>query len=163
MKYVFYFIPLIVFFVGCGSSDSSGTNPVSKNTRAAQTTDYLEEGIEDLRQHNLKKAVEEFHLAIQQDPKDVDAYLMLAKLSMEMKAYESSIKYFTAAANLRPDDGHIYLSLAKCYDLAGNKEEAINNLKKSAVIFKGQNDENNYKISLAFLSALMNEEKGSVQ
>lgn len=159
MKFFTYLVVLTVLLVGCGKSDTTTKNSKNKEVKAKMMNNHLEQGIANLKNGDVKKSIEELHLALKQDPKNVQIYLMLGDIYMHVKAYDEAIKYLGVAVQLDPNNGMTFVSVAKCYGLMGNQDEAIKSIKRSIILFKSQNDEKNYQGAAMLLKSLLENSK----
>jgi cytochrome c-type biogenesis protein CcmH/NrfG len=151
----FIFLFCVVFMCGCGSPASK----VFGDKKARDKVDYLQEGIKDLNNHNIKKAIADLHRSIKQNPNSTKAYLILGELYLRLKAYDISVKYYLAASKLDPQNGKIFLSLAKSYSLGGNKQKAILSVKKALILFEAKKDIAKFKTAASLLHMLINAEE----
>ncbi|MBU0469773.1 MAG: tetratricopeptide repeat protein [Candidatus Omnitrophica bacterium] len=114
----------------------------------------MKEGTEQLKQNNLREAIISFNKAVSQDSSNSDAHLMLGKLFLNMKEYPKAIEHFEASSNLQPDSGEIFLTLAQCYDLSGDRKTAISMIQRSIVIYKLQKNTEDYNAAVKLYQML---------
>ena len=131
---------------GCGS-------PSSRREK-----DFIWQGQTQLNVHNIKGAINSFKDAITENPNDIKAHLILGEIYLKEKDYERSIEHFKKVNELQPDNGNIFLSLAKCYGLLENRDEALKYVKKSILVFKDQNDEKSIRKATDLSSMLTHTE-----
>lgn len=142
MKNVMCLLIIMLFIAGCGS-------PASRREK-----DLIRQGKSQLDKNNIEDAINSFQEAIDENPKGIKARYMLGEIYLKNKDYERSIEHFKEASELQPDNGNVFLSLAKCYGLLENREEALNYVKKSISIFIDQNDEKSYRKATDLLHML---------
>jgi tetratricopeptide (TPR) repeat protein len=76
---------------------------------------------------------------------------------MKAENYTNASAIFEMAANLNPESAEVYFSLAQCYEKLGNKEKAIENIKKSILIYQNRKDQESLEKSVAVLQLLTNQ------
>jgi Tfp pilus assembly protein PilF len=119
----------------------------SSNLKIATGMDYL-------RQGDIRQAIKSFDEAIKENPKDVQGYMILGQTYMHMKEYNRAIDTLTVATQVAPDNGQAHYLLATNFGLAGNYSMARVQAQRSAEIFRKNQDENNFKRSVALLQGL---------
>ncbi len=98
----------------------------------------------DLNIEKLKIATAEFTEAIDMNPNFTDAYIERGKIYLKKKKYEEAKKDFEKALELEPDKKEIYKYLAEVYLAEGDKNKALEYMKKS-----GKEESPEYLINLA--------------
>lgn len=151
MKKIFYLFCVSVLLAGCGSKDNASNKLQAKEVASK---DFLEEGVRNLSKGDPADAIKNFQKAIQDDPTNSKAYFILAETYMRMKNYTGAIKSLEATTRLDSVNGKAYLLLGVCFNLAGDHEQAISSVKKSAALFKSQKDVKSYRRALATLKRL---------
>jgi len=161
MKNVLLFLTAVVFLAGCGSSKNEGAAQApsanQSQTMAAEQASAnpaIATGVDYLHQGDIKGAIKSFDEAIRQNPKDVQAYLVLGQTYMHLKDYNRAIDTFTVATRVAPDNGQAHFLLATNLGLAGNYSLAKLEAQKSLEIFRQNKDELNFKRSVALLQGL---------
>lgn len=81
-------------------------------------------------QNKLDKALDEYNLALNEDPEDSDIYKGLGKVFFEQDEFDACIENFLKVTQLNPQDFDAYVYLAECY--TENKDYA-NALKELEV------------------------------
>ena len=147
MRNLAWLILLASFFTGCGSRETV--------LEKKQAGNFIEEATVLLKKGNVIEAVKIFQKEIVRNPQDTQAPFILAQLLMQLGNYPVAVAYFKRVIELEPDNGRAYLLLGGCYDLQGEKDEAILNVQKSVQIFNQQRDEQNFKQSVVILHSLV--------
>ena len=91
---------------------------------------YTMEGALDARQGNVESAMMEAKKALQRDPKNIDAIMLLSSLYVRTKQPEEAIALLGTAMKAHPNDLSIHLVLADIYAGQNNAGEAVNQLKE---------------------------------
>ncbi len=143
---------LWVVVVGFCVGGCTAREPV---TTKEETRNFVKEGVESLTKKDVEGALRSFEQAIVQDPRNEKAHFILAQTLMHIREYQRAAKSFMAVVKINPDNGEAYLLLGGCFDLMGNKDEAIKNVQKSVEIFQRQRDEERFKQSVVILHRLM--------
>ena len=154
MKRIWIFIVCGIFFLGCGSRPAQE----AKKDSPQVSSDFFQEGVDDLKDGHLEEAIVNLTKAIVQNPGDTEAHFVLGRLHMNLGRYEDALRHLTAVTQFQPDNGEAYLLLAGCYDLLGKKEEAIENVQNAVEIFRQEQDAQNFTKALTILQALTNED-----
>ncbi|MBF0522244.1 MAG: hypothetical protein HQL24_04220 [Candidatus Omnitrophica bacterium] len=144
----------LVFLVGCGSNNAQ-EKAQEFPQQPQQDVNYIEQGMKALAQKNPVSAVQNFDLAIQQDPKNVDKYVTVGEIYLMLKNYQKTEKIIAAAITLDPTRGELYYLLATTEMLLGKKAEAIDAAKKSVYLFSQKKDEERTKRAAVLLRSLM--------
>jgi tetratricopeptide (TPR) repeat protein len=77
------------------------------------------------------KAIAEVQKLIDADPKDAQAYGMLAELYQSLGQKEKALEIYNKVLEIDPENPYIHLSLADYYRSNGDKEKSIDELKKA--------------------------------
>ena len=77
------------------------------------------------------KAILEVQKLIDADPKDAQAYGMLAELYQNMGQKEKALEIYNKVLQIDPENPYIHLSLADYYRSNGEKEKSVEELKKA--------------------------------
>ncbi len=77
------------------------------------------------------KAIAEVQKLVDSNPRDVQAYKMLAELYQNLGQKDKALETYKKVLEMDPDDAYIHLSLADFYRSNGEKEKSIEELKKS--------------------------------
>ena len=133
--------------------DSTGSSA------AGPQTNYLAQGLENLKKADVTAAIRDFDSAIKQNPGDPQAYIILGQTYMNMQQYSRAIDTFVAATRLAPNEGQLYYLLAVNHRFAGNGKEARQYAEKSIELFREKKDEQNFKRALVFLQSLSDSDK----
>jgi Tfp pilus assembly protein PilF len=156
---------LISFLItGCGSPTEKSfhkktiaTQNISNINKKAKVNYYVV-GINHLKKGNFQEAVINFEKQLKENPKDLRAYLMLGNIYMKANQLDSAKAVLELGIKLDPQNPEIYFSLAQCYDRLVDNQNAIEAIKKSASIYKAQNDEANFKKAVAVYKTLVNQQ-----
>ncbi len=162
MKKLIYVILIGGLITGCSRSQQAD-NVQSEITSSPVTPekDFLNEGMEYLKQADLPSAIKSFDEAIRQNPTNPKGYIVLGETYMRMKDFDRAIDTFGAASMMAPNEGEIFYLLAVSHQLAGPRHvpEALQSAQRSLAAFKKKNDEKNYARSLALIQQIINEGK----
>mgnify|MGYP003335733068 CR=1 FL=1 len=77
------------------------------------------------------KAISEVQKLIDENPKDPQAYGMLAELYQNMGQKEKALEVYNKVLEIDPENPYIHLSLADFYRTNGDKDKSIEELKKA--------------------------------
>jgi len=77
------------------------------------------------------KAIGEVQKLIDADPKDAQAYGMLAELYQNMGQKEKALEIYNKVLEIDPENPYIHLSLADYYRSNGDKDKSVEELKKA--------------------------------
>lgn len=77
------------------------------------------------------KAIAEVQKLIDENPKDAQAYGMLAELYQNMGQKEKALEIYNKVLEIDPENPYIHLSLADYYRTNGDKEKSVAELKKA--------------------------------
>ncbi len=77
------------------------------------------------------KAIAEVQKLIDENPKDAQAYGMLAELYQNMGQKEKALEIYNKVLEIDPENPYIHLSLADYYRSNGEKEKSVAELKKA--------------------------------
>ena len=80
----------------------------------------------------LKKAIEQFKVVTEKDPKDADSWVMLGRLYRVSNNSPDAEKAFNAAIAAEPDNTDALTSLAQLYSDLGDNARAVEKLKAAA-------------------------------
>lgn len=164
MKKFLMMLAVIVVLAGCNNSEqaanSSGSASAVKMQMASSETangdpsTEITAGVGYLRSGQIKEAISRFDQAIKENPRDVRGYLVLGQTYMHLKDYNRAIDTFTAATQVAPANGEAHYLLATNYGMAGNFSMAKLEAEKCLILFRQQNDPDNFKRALALLQGL---------
>jgi tetratricopeptide (TPR) repeat protein len=85
-----------------------------------------------INQENLKLAIEQFQIVVEQDPKDVDSWLLLGRLYQVAQNPAESQKAFERVIEVDPGNEEGMTGLALVYSGRGDNQRAAEMLKKVA-------------------------------
>ncbi len=126
--------------------------------KAQQSEGYLTEAVKHLQDANPADAIKNLAMAIQSNPEDLQAYMVLGQTYMHLNDFENASKTYAAALRVAPDQGEIYYLSAIANGLQGKKEQAIENAEKSLLIFQKERNEENFRRALILLQGLAQEQ-----
>jgi protein O-mannosyl-transferase len=92
---------------------------------------YNNRGSEFMKMGRLDKAVEDFNMAIAQDPSDYLAYANLGKLYLNIGSFEKSIEYAGRAIVLAPSQAVPYNNRGISYHITGRYDSALEDFNKA--------------------------------
>lgn len=149
MKRLLLGFVVIVFLVGCGSkTEETAQKPNSKK--------YIDAGMAFLREGDIAKAINNFDTAIKVDPRNSENYIVLGQVYLRLKNYQAAIDTLSAATKVAPNNGEAYYFLATSRMMRqdpGDKEQAVEDAKKSAEIFLRSNDQERLKKAIALVQS----------
>ncbi|MCE3282511.1 MAG: tetratricopeptide repeat protein [Chitinophagaceae bacterium] len=103
-------------------------NNVATNNTDRQTLaecDFIA-GVYHARKGNASLAEQLFDRCIGNDRKLMEAYIEKGLLHFDRKKYDDALKIFQAAASVEPTYADAFYYQARCYELTGKTQEAIN-------------------------------------
>ncbi|HRZ39708.1 MAG TPA: tetratricopeptide repeat protein [Candidatus Omnitrophota bacterium] len=127
---------------------------VTPSGQASGNQEYLAQGVKYLQEANAPEAVKSLLMAIQSDPQDLQAYLILGQTYMHLNDFDNAAQTYSAALRVAPDQGEVYYLLAIANGLQGKKEQAVQNAEKSLLIFQKERNEENFRRALVLLQGL---------
>lgn len=166
MRNLYIVLAMMVMLAGCGEAKKAETTKVNVPTKnkgmvmqamagsTSSPNSMLASGMDSLRQGDVRQAIKSFDEAIRENPKNVEGYMILGQTYMYMKEYNRAIDTLTVATRVAPDNGQAHYLLATNFGLAGNYQMARVQAQRSAEIFRKNQDENNFKRSVALLQGL---------
>lgn len=83
---------------------------------------------------NYVQALSEYNKALEIDPDHFFTYTSLGNLYAKLREYNIAIEQFKKALELYPPQnfiGILYFNIAQCYELKGDKQEALENYQRS--------------------------------
>lgn len=101
---------------------------------------YYHAGEAALQLGLIKQATEYAELEKKVNPKLADPYLLLANIYSSQEKYSQAANELRRAVQLRPDDSHLYVELAKNHRLAGQLDVAVSMLRVAAEKESGNAD-----------------------
>lgn len=155
----------ILFILGCGSQKQAEENKSPEGQvyapQAAQAAvekkDYMAEGLKSLTKEDVKTAIQDFDLAIRQDPTNSKNYIMLGQVYMHLNNFKSAADTFTASLRVDPNNGDIFYLLAVCQRINGDRGGALISIQKSSEIFMKNKEQDKLKKALTLLKTWMEE------
>jgi hypothetical protein len=84
-----------------------------------------DQGLQAFRQGRTEEAIRLLKDAVEQDPRDHRAYLVLGAAHIKQRELDAAIAAFEAACRLRPELAHCHYNLGLAYQKAGRPEDAI--------------------------------------
>lgn len=143
------FLFFISFFLGgCHPSGKA----VEKDKKLKSF--YITRGKNYAETQNIAHAVITLQEAVKYYPDDPEAYFLIGDLFMGLKDYATARRYFAGVIHLQPDNAFAYLRTAACYDLSGDRRQAVQSVRKSVEIFRQKNDVVNFKVTSEILRRL---------
>ncbi len=148
---------IVLCFAGCDSRDKAAKksgiqDPVLVKQAAAK---LMQQGVQFLNARDIPKAVVSFQGAIQVDPTDVQPYMVLAEIFLRLKSYPDAINILERAANTFPNNGFVFYMLSIANQESGNPLPAVLAARRSAELFKAQNNQEGYERSMVMMEALV--------
>ncbi|MCA9400012.1 MAG: tetratricopeptide repeat protein [Candidatus Omnitrophica bacterium] len=140
----------IVFIIGCGSN----TEEKKSFKGVTAKRDYIADGMNYLKQSDVKRAIQSFDLAIRQDPTNPENYVVLSQVYMRLKSYDRAVDSLQGAARVAPKNGEVQYLLATAHMLNENPEKAVESAKKSVDLFMQSRDEEKFKKAVLLLKSL---------
>lgn len=159
MKKALVLLTSIIFLAGCSKGQEQAQAPVAapaaeQQVASVATPPMIVSGMGHLRKGEIREAIQSFDEAIKANPKDVQGYLILGQTYMHLKEYNRAIDTLTVATQVDPNNGQAHYLLATNFGLAGNFSMARFQAQKCVEIFRQNQDEENFKRSVALLQGL---------
>lgn len=152
MKKILVVVLAAVMVAGCGGEQ--------KNTgyqgAVTDKKDFIGLGMKYLEEGEAVKAIQSFDMAIRQDPRNPENYMVLGQVYLKLKQFPQAIDTFTAASEVAPNNGDILYFLALSRALDGRKEKAIEAAQASVNLFVKNRNEEGFKKAAALLQGLQN-------
>jgi len=159
MKNYLVLIVMLSLIIGCGPSKPSST------TESGAQKDFIAQGMEYLKNKDIANAIHSFDSAIQQNPTEVENYLVLGEVYMRLQNYGGAVDTLNAAVRVNPNSGDAYYMLGLANALKASQEgdsdlgkaslaQAIEASKRSIDIYMQNRDEENFKKAVTFLQTL---------
>ena len=151
----FYILTILIsatMIAGCSRKDDT-----AKNAKNSKSTQFIAQGMDYLRQSDVRNAIRSFDMAIKTDPKNVENYLVLGQVYLQLKNFQGAVDVLTAATRIDPNSGEAYYLLATSRGLRGKDEDKIESVaaaKKSVEIFLKERDEERFKKAVVLLQGL---------
>jgi tetratricopeptide (TPR) repeat protein len=142
--------------VGCESKREAKQNAAQNPALVEQaSTKLMQQGVQFLNARDIPKAVVSFQGAIQVNPKDLQPYMVLSEVFLRLKSYPDAINVLERAANVFPENGFVFYMLSIANQEAGNPLPAVLAARRSAELFKAQNNQEGYQRSMVMMEALI--------
>jgi tetratricopeptide (TPR) repeat protein len=141
--------------VGCDSKQASKRRPQDPALVKQASAKLMQQGVQFLNSRDIPKAVVSFQGAIQVDPQDLQPYMVLAEIFIRLKSYQDAINVLERAANTFPDNGFVFYMLSIANQESGNPLPAVLAARRSAELFKAQNNQEGYQRSMVMMEALI--------
>lgn len=149
MKRFLMIVLLTVLVAGCGKvKDEHSYQGVEAEK------DYIVKGIQYLSERDFANAIINFDMAIKAEPSNVENYLTIGQIYLRLKNYEQARNLFMIATKLAPLKGETYFFLAISEELNGQREQALEVAKKSAVIYMKQRDQAGFRRAATLIQDL---------
>jgi tetratricopeptide (TPR) repeat protein len=146
-----------LLMVGCDSKKEAKQQGGAQDPMLVQQASarLMQQGVQFLNARDIPKAVVSFQGAIQVNPQDLQPYMVLAEVFLRLKSYPDAINILERAANVFPDNGFVFYMLSIANQEANNPLPAVLAARRSAEIFKTQNNEEGYQRSMVLMEALI--------
>jgi len=156
---------LVVGIAGCGlRSTDEKAQPKQKAKAKVQKNDYVAKGMEFLANKDVANAIQNFDMAIRQDPENLTNYIVLSQVYYKLGNFERSTDTLTAALKLDQENGEIYYLLAM--SLSQNDDTldaAYLTAEKAVQMFIKEKNEPGLKKSVTLLKSLKDKKESAVQ
>lgn len=140
---------VMIGMMGCGK----------KAPQMSASKKLLIEGQVYLQQGDVQKALESFSASIQEDPKNIEGYYILAEVLIHLKQSQVALSFLQTAAQSFPDQGGFYFLMGLAYDDLQQSIPAIVSVRKSLDLFTAQKDQVGAQRAGALLSGLIEKAK----
>lgn len=150
----------VLVVTGCDSAKETAKEPsMSKKETAAGApesapSEAYRQGMQYLEDGQVNEAIQSFAQAIQENPMDPEAYMILGQLYLRMENYGEAVQALSAAARVAPDRGDVFYFLSLAHGFNGDMEMARQSAQMSVSIFSEQRDQENFARSVALLQSL---------
>lgn len=145
----------VVFLVGCGGSETK-TKEV-KFQGVEEGKNLVAQGMEYLKNNDIKNAIVSFDQSIKNDPTNVANYLVLGEVYLKLQNFSGAIDTLTAASKIDPRNGMVYYLLAMSKKMRGQEKDemqAVEDAKKSVLSYQMAKDEEGFKRAVVLLKSL---------
>jgi tetratricopeptide (TPR) repeat protein len=146
---------IVLSVAGCESKREAKTSAQDPALVKQASAKLMQQGVQFLNARDIPKAVVSFQGAIQVNPKDLQPYMVLAEIFLRLKSYPDAINVLERAANIFPDNGFVFYMLSIANQESGNPLPAVLAARRSAELFKAQNNEEGYQRSVVMMEALI--------
>lgn len=147
---------IVLAMAGCHSKEKSQQSAVQDPALVKQASvKLIQQGIEFLNARDIPKAVVSFQGAIQVDPSNLQPYMILSEIYLRLKSYPDALGILERAANKFPDNGFVFYMLSVANQEGNNILPAVLAARRSAELFKAQNNEEGYQRSMVMMEALI--------
>lgn len=155
MRNALVIMVMIGILAGCGGQQQEDSKQMMMKTSPSQTN-YMAQGMQYLEESDIARAIQNFDMAIKQDPTNVDTYLLLGQVYMRLKNFERAADTFQAATRIAPNNGDVYyfLALSRASQEDNRLSEALQAAKKSAEIYVALQDKEKLARSLVLVKSL---------
>lgn len=154
MKKMIALMIVVICLVGCERKPTEG-----KKERMKIKTDFITQGMNDLSEGDISKAIQNFDEAIKQDLNNAKNYVVLGQVYLRLKNYARAVDTFSAAVKVDQNNGELYYLLAISKGLNEDREGAIEEAQRSVELFLAQQNEEKLIQALALLKGLMEAEQ----
>ena len=117
-------------WISCICFAWSGILQAQLHTESRQALQYYNQAVESYRFMDFERAYSEIKQAISEDPRFIEAQLLLAELSSDQKNYEEAIEAYKSVIQINPEFYHgAFYNLGHLEVLTGRYKDAMVNLK----------------------------------
>ncbi len=166
MKASIILLAIVFGLVGCGGNKvekKSETTQEQVQVKSEESKKLIAEGMQYLKQNEIRKAIMSFDNAIKTNPTDPENYIVLGQIYLRLKNFDRAIDTFTAATKVGPRHGGAQYFLATAHLFREDKVKALEAAKKSAEIFMQERDHEGFKRAAILLKKLSVSEEGQQQ
>lgn len=165
MKNVVCILMVSLMIAGCQPkpADNQEANGVpqtlTQEQRSQAAVQLVQIGMEKLGEGDLVGAVQHFETAIDANPKEREAYLILTQTFMRLEEYERATDVLERAVGHFPEDGMFFYLLSLANEGQDNTLPAVLASKRAAELFQKSGDSENAQRAIGLLNALVEKAK----
>ena len=112
---------------------------------ASTRIDLYQKGLNLFSQGNIQEAVITLGKNLKENTGDIRTCPVSGNIYMKADKLNDAKAVLEIGSKVDSQNPEIYLFLAHCYNRLGNKEKAIENIKKSILIYQQRKDEENFQ------------------
>lgn len=161
MKKWMVLLVVILSVAGCNAREQAKEKNAAPDRALVKeaAARLMQQGVGFLNQKDISKAVVSFQGAIQVDPTDLQPYMVLSEIFLSLKSYPEAISVLERAANTFPENGYVFYMLSLANDGNGAPLPAVLAARRSAELFKAQNNQEGFQQSALLMRALIKNEE----
>ncbi len=132
----------------------SQTQPIDASNTAQKADNFLNQGLNKVKEGEYRGAIADFNQALQINPNEAQSYHNRGNARFKLGEIQGAMEDFTQALRLNPKDAKAYYNRGVAYSKRGDKQRAIEDYQKAVKLFYEQGDDVNCKRAVENLSKL---------